>query len=188
MRFPRLLLLVFVLAGQVRANSDIRLTDGTVLKNAKVQRVDGATVVVTHQGGEARVPLRRFETELQRELVKASLAAIAETSSVAARPAPKPAPDPDGVVVTAPALPLVEPFALTPEDARARRFFEDIARKKKAQDAKKEPTLWNVKAWRYLPPLISLSAEDPNKPSTQKWGLQTGSVNTYGAPDPRTGK
>ncbi|MBS0656662.1 MAG: hypothetical protein JSR82_00275 [Verrucomicrobia bacterium] len=186
MHFACRLLLATLLTGIAWAGNDVRLTDGTVFKNARIQKIEGATVFVTHQGGEARIELRRFEPELQRELVKASLAAISESSSVAAKSVAKPTEE--GVVVTAPSIPLVEPFALTPEDARARRFFDDIAKKKKAQDAKKEPTIWNVKAWRYLPPLINVSAEDPNKPSILKWDLQTSSANTYGAPDPRTGK
>lgn len=185
---PLVLLFLLALSATAQAGKELKLTDGTVYKNARIERVDGATVVVIHQGGEARVPLRRFEPEMQRELLGVSIGSVTGLTSNATRAAAAKPEGGDGVVVTASALPVVEPFALTPEDAAARRFFDDTAKKKKEKDAKKEPTIWNNRAWRYLPPLISLSAEDPNKPSTQKWGLQTGSVNTYGAPDPRSGK
>lgn len=176
--------LLWLLAAALSAK-DIKLADGTTYKSARIERVDGATVVLVHEGGEARVPLRRFEPEMQKELLGVTVGSVLGVTTNATRARQR---DPDEVVVSASPLPVVERFELTPEDARARRFFEETAKKKKEQDAKKEPTIWNVKAWRYLPPLISLSAEDPNKPSTLKWSLQTGAAQTYGAPDPRTGK
>ena len=210
MRFRPLLVLACCLPA-LAWSADLKLKDGTVLKNARVTKVEGAIVTVVHAGGELQVPLRKFDDGLQRELLNISLG-LPPNAPASATPAPNPTPAPgtaasavsgalkrpaapaakpasaDEVVVTAPAIPLVEPYELTPEDARARRLFEDIAKKKRERDAKDAKTIWNAKVWKYVPPLISVGAEDPNKPSLLKWDLQPGSVETYGAPDPRTGK
>ncbi len=199
MRFSRAIVLALctISGAGVLPAEDFRLVSGIVLKDARIVRLESGDLVVAHRGGEMRVAPTSLDAATRARLrgererpatpVKPQVFTLskpesgsASGSSAAAR---------DGVLVTAAAVPLVEPFALTPEDAKAKAFFVDIQKKKELRDAKEAPR--SALAWAPLEklPFKLMSVGNEDRFSTPSYLLRDYAPgNTYGAPDPRTGK
>lgn len=123
---------------------------------------------MVHSGGVVRVPAEQLPETVRKQMQS---------------------PDPEAVIVTGKAVPFVERFEPAPEDALTKRFAEDIAKRDLAKKAKAAPkTVWTLPIWEKAPfKLITVGADDRwATPSYLRSDLGPG--NTYGAPDPRTGK